>query len=144
MELEPLKPTIDLAMLADAVQAVQGKLNVLGGGWDTLYVSGFPARHPSMAIALRMRVPWSMGGSTVTLGVELQDADGSSLLPGGQLRHAVTIADREGEMDRPDTGVVRSFTINNLTFAAPGDFSFVISIDDEVANRLRFAVRKRK
>jgi len=143
-ELEPLKPTIDLAMLADAVQAVQGKLNVLGGGWDTLYVSGFPARHPSLAIALRLRVPWTMTGTTVNLGVELQDADGSSMLPGGQLRHAVTVARKEGEMDRPDIGVVRSFTINNLTFAAPGDFSFVISIDDDVINRLRFAVRPRK
>jgi hypothetical protein len=142
-EVEPLTPTIDLAMLADAVQAVQGKLNVLGGGWDTLYVSGFPARHPSMALALRLRVPWSMSGTTLELGVELQDADGNSMLPGGRLRHSVVVPARSGAMDRPDIGVVRSFTIANLTFQAPGDFSFVITVDGEVATRLRFAVRKR-
>ncbi len=144
LELEPLGPTIDLALLADAVQAVEGKLNILGGGWDTLYVSGFPARHPSLAIALRIRVPWSRTGTAIQVGVELQDADGNSMLPGGQLRHVVRVPRREGRMDRPDIGVVRSFTINNLTFPGPGDFSFVISIDDEVTTRLRFSVRQRK
>lgn len=144
LELDPLKPTIDLALLADAVQAVQGKLNILGGGWDTLYVSGFPARHPSMAIALRMRIPWGLTGTSIQLGVELQDADGNSMLPGGQLRHLVRVPKREGQMDRPDIGVVRSFTISNLTFPGSGDFSFVISIDEEVTTRLRFSVRKRQ
>jgi hypothetical protein len=47
-------------------------------------------------------------------------------------------------MDRAETGAVRSFTFNNLTFQSEGDFSFVISIDDEVTSRLRFSVRKKK
>jgi len=144
LELEPLRPTIDLAMLADAVQAVQGKLYVLGGGWDTLFVSGFPARHPSLAIAVRLRIPWAVSTTTLRLGVELQDADGVPLLPGGQVRHEVVIRRQSTEMDRADTGVVRSFTFNNLTFQSEGDFSFVISIDDEVTSRLRFSIRRKK
>jgi len=144
LELEPLRPTIDLAMLADAVQAVQGKLYVLGGGWDTLYVSGFPARHPTLAIAVRLRVPWALSTTTLKLGVELQDADGVPLLPGGQVSHQVVVQRQSTEMDRADTGAVRSFTFNNLTFQSEGDFSFVISIDDEVTSRLRFSVRRKK
>jgi hypothetical protein len=78
------------------------------------------------------------------LGVELQDADGVPLLPGGQVRHEVVIRRQSTEMDRADTGVVRSFTFNNLTFQSEGDFSFVISIDDEVTSRLRFSIRRKK
>jgi hypothetical protein len=46
-------------------------------------------------------------------------------------------------MDRADIGLVRSFTFNNLMFERPGDYSFVISIDDDVLTRLRFMVRSR-
>jgi len=141
---EPIRAAVDFALLADAVQAVQGKLFILGGGWDTLYVSSFPARHPSLAIALRVRVPWSATGSSMRIAVELQDADGGKLLPGGQVVHVVNVSRRSGEMDRADIGLVRSFTFNNLQFESAGDFSFVISIDEEVSTRLRFSVRTRR
>lgn len=144
LEPEPLGPAVDFAMLADSVQAVQGKLFILGGGWDTLYVGSFPARHPSLAIALRLKVPWSTTSGTLRIGVELQDADGASLLPGGQVVHPVNISRRGAQMDRADIGLVRSFTFNNLTFERAGDYSFVISIDDEVLTRLRFSVRSRR
>ena len=39
------EPSVDFAILADAAQAIAGKLFLLGGGWDTLRVGGFPARH---------------------------------------------------------------------------------------------------
>ena len=77
---DSIGPTVDVALLADAVQAVRGKLFVLGGGWDTLWVRSFPARHSSMAIGLRLRVPSSWGADLLKLSVELQDADGAPLL----------------------------------------------------------------
>jgi len=141
---EPIRAAVDFALLADAVQAVQGKLFVLGGGWDTLYVTAFPARHPSLAIGVRIRVPWSATGTSTRISVELQDADGGNLLPGGQVVHTANMNRRTGEMDRADIGLVRSFTFNNLQFEQAGDYSFVISIDDEVSNRLRFSVRTKK
>jgi hypothetical protein len=144
LEPEPLRPAVDFAMLADSVQAVQGKLYILGGGWDTLYVGSFPARHPSLAIALRLKVPWSTTSGQLRIGVELQDADGSGLLPGGQVVHAVSLSKRGAQMDRADIGLVRSFTFNNLTFERAGDYSFVIVIDEEVVTRLRFAVRTKR
>ena len=135
-------PAVDFALLADSVQAVQGKLYVLGGGWDTLFVSGFPARHHTMAIGLRMRVPWTSSSTTVKVEVDLQDADGHSLLPQA-VSHSFT-ASSQRSMDRADIGVIRSFTFNNLTFESEGDYSFVVSLNGEVAERLRFVVRKRR
>jgi hypothetical protein len=66
-------------MLADAAQAVNGKLYILGGGWSVIYGAA-PA-----AIALKIEVPWNEAGDTHTLRVELLDADGRPVLgPDGE------------------------------------------------------------
>lgn len=139
---DSLGPTVDVALLADSVQAVRGKLYILGGGWDTLWVRGFPARHPSLAIGLRLRVPVSWGAGTLNLSVELQDEDGKSLLP-QPLSHSVRLPAHPVTPSATDFGLIRSFTFNNLLFQKEGPYSFVISVDDEPVSRLRFAVRQR-
>lgn len=140
---DSLGPSVDVAMLADAVQAVRGKLFILGGGWDTLWVGRFPARHPSLAIGLRLRVPVSWASDQLSLSVELQDADGKSLLP-NPLSHDIPLpVTTRGTESPTDFGLVRSFTFNNLVFRSEGSYSFVISVDDEPVSRLRFSVRAR-
>jgi hypothetical protein len=139
---DSIGPTIDVALLADAVQAVRGKLFVLGGGWDTLWVRSFPARHPSMAIGLRVRVPTSWRADDLDLSVELQDADGAPVLA-KPLSHRVKLPSQPQPPAATDYGVVRSFTFNNLLFVREGSYSFVISVDEVPVSRLRFTVRAR-
>ncbi len=139
---DSIGPTIDVALLADAVQAVRGKLFVLGGGWDTLWVRSFPARHPSMAIGLRLRIPTSWRADVLSLAVELQDADGAPVLA-KPVSHQVKMPIHTHSPAATDFGVVRSFTFNNLLFAREGSYSFVLSVDDEQVSRLRFTVRAR-
>jgi hypothetical protein len=139
---DSIGPTIDVALLADAVQAVRGKLFVLGGGWDTLWVRSFPARHPSMAIGLRLRVPTSWRADVLDLSVDLQDADGAPLMA-KPLSHQVKLPPNPPLSPATDFGVVRSFTFNNLLFAVEGSYSFVITVDGELVSRLRFMVRAR-
>lgn len=145
METPPdsLGPTVDVALLADSVQAVRGKLFVLGGGWDTLWVRRFPARHPSLAIGLRLRIPVSWEAESLKLSVELQDADGHGLLP-SPLSNQIKLNNRAFRPpDATDYGLIRSFTFNNLPFQSEGAYSFVISVDDSPVSRLRFSVRER-
>jgi hypothetical protein len=139
---DSIGPSVDVALLADAVQAVRGKLFVLGGGWDTLWVRSFPARHPSMAIGLRLRVPTSWRADVLDLSVDLQDADGAPLLS-KPLSHQVKLPSHPQASPATDFGVVRSFTFNNLLFSAEGSYSFVITVDGEPVSRLRFMVRAR-
>ncbi len=142
--MEPgIEPTIDFALLADAVQAAQGKLYVLGGGWDTLFVPEFPARHASLGIGIRVRVPWSWTEQTVMIAVDLHDEDGGRVLPTGPLLHGVRVARPVGIPEGTDVGLVRAFTFNNIVFPAEGAYSFVISLNDRLSDRLRFAVRRR-
>lgn len=140
--MENLGPSIDIALLADSVQAVAGKLFVLGGGWDTLFVPRFPARHPSLGIGLRVRTPASSMTDEMTIEVDLQDADGNSLLP-QVLRHRVRLNRKRVPEQGADVGLVRAFTLNNLEFRQQGFFSFVISLDGEPRSRLRFRVAER-
>lgn len=145
METPPdvIGPTVDVALLADAVQAVRGKLFILGGGWDTLWVRQLPARHPSLAIGLRLRVPVSWQSESLRLSVELQDADGKPMLP-QPLSHEIKIPRTVGQSaTTTDFGLIRSFTFNNLRFEREGAYSFVISVDGEPVSRIRFTVRAR-
>jgi hypothetical protein len=137
-----LEPSVDIALLADAVQASRGKLFVLGGGWDVLTVRSLPARHPSMGIGLRVRVPWGWPGDVVRLDVELQDQDGKSILP-GSLSAPVPVRRPDHLPDGQDVTLVRALTFTNVIFRTEGAYSFVISIDGEVRERLRFLVHVR-
>lgn len=57
-------------LLADAAQAIGGKLYVLGGGWS---ITGpDPA---TFAIAIKIEVPWDEANKRHKLSLELVDAD---------------------------------------------------------------------
>jgi hypothetical protein len=62
-------------LLADAAQAVDGKLYVLGGGWT---ITG-PDPIPS-AIALQIKVPWDRANRRHTFELTLLDGDGVQVL----------------------------------------------------------------
>jgi len=137
-----LTPSIEFALLADAVQAMNGKLFVLGGGWDTIWVRSFPARHHTMAIGTRLRIPWSSEPQTFELTVQLVDEDGKPIFD--TIRHSLTVAPPKGVPDGFEHGVVRAFTFNNVPFHQPGEYSFVMAIDGAETGRLRFSVRERR
>jgi hypothetical protein len=70
--LDPrLKVTL---MLADAAQAVGGKLFILGGGWS------FTGGMTPFAIAMDVKVPWDLANRRHKLRLELIDSDGRPVL----------------------------------------------------------------
>lgn len=141
MVVPGLTPSVEFALLADGVQATGGKLFVLGGGWDTIWVRDFPARHHSMGIGTRIRVPWSSEPQSFEFTVDLVDEDGKPIFD--TIRHSLTARPPRGVPDGFEHGVVRAFTFNNVPFETAGEYSFVMSIDGAEAGRLRFSVRKR-
>ena len=64
-------------LLADAAQAMGGKLYLLGGGWS---ITG-PDPTPS-AIAIKIEVPWDMANRPHTLNLALLDDDGQPVVLG--------------------------------------------------------------
>ncbi len=129
-------------MVADAVHAVGGKLYVLGGGWDMLWVGSFPIRHPSLGIGIRIRVPWSHIDE-FSLSVDLVDEDGKSLFGGKRFTQKIKVTRRLGRPAGSDTGITRAFTFNNLLFIRPGGYAFTIFVESTEVARIRFRVEKR-
>lgn len=62
-------------LLADAAEAVNGKLYILGGGWS---ITG-PEPMPS-ALALKIDVPWTEANRRHSLVLSLRNADGLPVL----------------------------------------------------------------
>jgi len=60
-------------LLADAAEAMNGKLYILGGGWS---ITG-PQATPS-AIAIKIDVPWDLANTPHTLRLDLLNEDGRS------------------------------------------------------------------
>lgn len=65
-------------MLADAAEVCNGKLYILGGGWDAIAAGNPLPRY----IAVILGVPWDQTNRRHVLTISLEDADGrGTLLP---------------------------------------------------------------
>lgn len=83
-------------LLADAAQAVDGKLYILGGGWS---ITG-PDPSPT-AIALKIEVPWTDTNRRHHLELKLLNADGQPVsVPTQAGEHAVEFGG-DFEVGRP-------------------------------------------
>lgn len=77
MAAAPDSIALDYILVADSAQVVGGKLFVLGGGWDRLFVPELPGS-PALpfAVAVGIVVPWSMTNRKYAFSLELADLDG--------------------------------------------------------------------
>jgi hypothetical protein len=133
-------------LLADAAQVAEGKLNILGGGWD---VCG-PGPAP-MAIAVILEVPPSEARRKHTWSMVLVDQDGEpALLPVDGQKSTVVI---HGEIQRirdrksppMDEPVSLRFVINMAPLPlAPGSgYAWRLSIDNKTRKDWQIPFRTR-
>jgi len=72
--------TTEWIILADHAEVNNGKLYLMGGGWETVTVNQeFPTAHPC-GIAVAFFVPWSETNQAHPVAIEALDADGESLI----------------------------------------------------------------
>jgi hypothetical protein len=83
-------------LLADAAQAVGGKLYVLGGGWSV--VGPGPA---AMAIAIKIDVPWDQANRRHRWALDLVDEDGRPIRAGAPGAERDVQISGEFELGRP-------------------------------------------
>lgn len=99
-------------LLADAAQAIGGKLYILGGGWS---ITG-PEPAP-MAIALKIEVPWDQANIKHDFRLVLLDADGN---------HVTTKTDK-GEKNIEISGNFEAGRRAGLIPGTPLDVSLAIN-----------------
>jgi hypothetical protein len=121
-------------MLADAAQAVEGKLYILGGGWS---ITG-PEPAPS-AIAVYIQVPWDRTNVQHNFRLELLDSDGQPVTAEGPDSSEEPIVIEGGfEVGRPaglkpgtPIDVPLAVNIAPLPLPAGGRYEWRLSIDGE-------------
>ena len=124
-------PEIDYAFLADAAETQPGqKFHVLGGGITRIGGRNFPLRHPHVALVVGLLVTAPETDREHELRIVLLDPDG----------HEVTGATgsllARGHPDGRDAILTFSIDLWNLTFPAPGDYSFRILVNGSERKRL--------
>src|SRR5712692_596018 len=74
------RPEVEFLILADHAEAVNGKLYLMGGGWDRRGVGDF--RQPqAFAVAVGVLIPWNDTNRPLPLTVAVRDIDGATVAP---------------------------------------------------------------
>ncbi len=132
-------------LLADAVEAAEGKLYVLGGGWSIRAPDPVP-----MAIALYVQVPWDRTNEEHVWVLELLDADGQQVVVGDDQDEEPVRLEGGFEVGRPPgtkpgTPIDMPLAINfgPLPLEPGSRYEFRLAIDGESDEdwRLAFSTR---
>ncbi|MFZ1060391.1 MAG: hypothetical protein WAP47_14490 [Candidatus Rokuibacteriota bacterium] len=132
-------------LLADAAQAVNGKLYILGGGWSIKGPDPIPT-----AIAIKIEVPWDEANKVHRMELALLDADGQPVIvptPIGDRPVQLTGNFEAGRPPglKPGTPLDVALAINIGPLPLPPDRRYVwrCSIDDKFEEdwQVAFTVR---
>jgi hypothetical protein len=131
---------VDFLILADRAETQNGKLYLMGGGWDRLLIP--PAEEAvSFSIALGVLVPWNATNRQHRLRVTIEDFDGRpidfTLEAGFTTGRGPTMF--PGEVQR----VMVAIPSITQRFPAPGKYTLAAQINGVVKKRVEFyAVRQ--
>jgi uncharacterized protein DUF6941 len=119
---------VSLALLADyANVTAEGKLNILGI-FQAIAPARFPHAHAQMHLVLSLEADQAESGTKKKIEIRFRDADGKTFFNLGA----------EMEIPRPPKPVAGPITMNHILqlngirFERPGDYEFVVLINDEV------------
>lgn len=126
-------------MAADAVEAIGGKLYILGGGWDIMTVGSF-AQPITFGLACTLLVPWNETDDDHTLTLAIEDADAHEVAPRLSINfktgRSPTIP--KGAPTRVAVGVKAA-----VTMPGPGSYAFVARVDGREDSMRRTQVHLR-
>lgn len=136
-------------LLCDAAQSLAGKLYILGGGFSTIQAR--PGGVQTMALAIKIEVPWDQTNRQIKFMLKLLDHDGQPVdltgQRGGQLGPEDAVAGGEFEVGRPpgvkpgtpiDVPLVLPFAAIQLRL---GSYVWVLEINGTPMARIPFRIQ---
>lgn len=124
-------------MVCDAAQTHDGKIFILGGGWDRLLVRQFPSEH-RFVLAVKLAIPAGEAYRPFQLRVDIRDEEGNSA--NGQMPTTqVEIARPLGYGAHEDLPCVLAFQ-TQITIAQPERLTFSLVVDGESIARTSLRV----
>lgn len=129
---------VDSFYLADRAQIVDGKLYVLGGGWNYLNLAGPHAQVEFMALVGRVLVPFESAEGEIDLQIRLEHSEVA--LDGPQFRLLLRPG-RSAQLRRSvETATPFVIDVLGLNFPWDGEYAFVMSHAEKEVARTRFQV----
>jgi hypothetical protein len=132
-------------LLCDSAQAVDGKLYILGGGWNTIGPDPAPT-----ALAMYVEIPWDMTNVKHPWRIELLDADDQPVLVPTPAGEQPLVLEGELEVGRPPgvtpgvgLGVPLAINLGPIALAPGRRYVWRLSIHGESSEnwRLPFSTR---
>jgi hypothetical protein len=128
-------PDIDYAFLADAAQTMPGqKFHILGGGITRIGGRSFPLRHPHLALVVGLLVTAPETERPHEIRFVLLDPDGR------EVAGATGSLTAHGQTGGRDATLTFAIDLWNLTFPAPGDYSFRVLVNGSERKRVPLEV----
>lgn len=122
------------AFLANAADfSRDGKFCVLGGDFDTLQGTSYPATHPSLSVVVKVILDLSECGKEHELTIGLVDCAGKQVTPNPVRMKFQTERDKSTRSSVPATFIGSIF---GIPIPEPGEYAFVISVDGEPLGKL--------
>lgn len=134
---------VECCMLCDGAQEANGKLYVLGGGWDAIMGPTFPMGQPPMALAIRLAVPWNLANRPMQFRIEVRDEDERDILP-RPLDGTINVGRPPNAEAGDDLAVLMAITLSGVTFPRPGGYTFTLLIDGRERARTKLRARQAK
>lgn len=133
------RSSVEYLILADAVEALGGKLYMMGGGWDQIFVQTLEAP-VSLQIACGVNVPYNDTDDEHTLTMNVADPDRNPVGP------ALNLTFRTGRSPNLARGAATHipFAIKaGFMFPQHGEYVVVATVDarDQEGKRLSFYVK---
>jgi hypothetical protein len=123
-------------VLADAAEALNGKLYALGAGWNMLRLTNFPQAW-EFGVGLGLDVPWAETNRRHVLEMRFDDPDGEHISE--PFRVDFEVGRPPGAHPGQDQRMVIAVNTNQ-TFERVGPHAVVVSVDDHEVDRTRFYV----
>jgi uncharacterized protein DUF6941 len=121
---------IEYALLADAAQAVGGKIFVLGGGWNLFRSPNFPAP-VQLAVAIGLGFTSNEVGVKCPLSVVIADDSGVPIIP--EVKGQVETGQTAPDMPRTATVKIPVAININLSLPHPGTYGIVVTAGSSTA-----------
>jgi hypothetical protein len=128
---------VKLALLADCANVTtEGKLNILGV-FDRISVLELPAVHPQMHLILRLEAHPAERDRVHPIEIRLHDPDGQTVV---ELKGEVV--PRGGSPEQTTIASNQIITLNHLTFATTGEYTFVVFVDNDLKAEVPLTVER--